>query len=118
MTQEIDELKMDDGITDDDKMWAALCMALGIVGVIALLMEDKKGRPFIKHHAVVGLIASIGLGVISILLSWIPIVNCISGLAVFGGWIYLVYLGVTEAYNGKWVELPFINDFAKGQGWI
>jgi uncharacterized membrane protein len=32
-------------------------------------------------------------------------------------WIYGIYVGI-QAYNGKWVEVPVLTDFAKNQGWI
>jgi len=32
-------------------------------------------------------------------------------------WIYAIVLGV-QSYNGKWVNVPVITDFAKKQGWI
>ena len=96
----------DMNITDDDKLWALLSMVFApLVGIIALLIEDKKSRPFIKYYAV----QSIVLGVLSILLSGI----CIGVLV----WVYGIYVGV-KAYGGEMVQIPVITDFCKGQGWI
>ncbi|MBP8001160.1 MAG: hypothetical protein KA314_01335 [Chloroflexi bacterium] len=96
----------DMNITDDDKLWALLSMVFApLVGIIALLIEDKKSRPFIKYYAV----QSIVLGVLSILLSGI----CIGVLV----WVYGIYVGV-KAYGGEMVQIPVITDFCRNQGWI
>ncbi len=116
-----DEIKasMDDGmITDDDKLWGALSLAIPIIGIIALVMEDKKVRPFIKHAAVNGLAVSVATFVVTLVLGFIPVVNCITpliGLGVFG---YMIYLAVTKTYNGEYVEIPYVTDFCKDQGWL
>jgi uncharacterized membrane protein len=94
-----------DEITQDDKLWALLShIFCPLVGIIVLLIEDKKDRPFIKYNAVVSII----LGILVILLSW----ACI-GLLV---WIYAIYLGF-KSYQGEWVEVPVISDFVRNQGW-
>jgi uncharacterized membrane protein len=93
-------------ISDSDKLWALLSMVFApLVGIIALLMEDKKNRPFIKYYAV----QSIVLGVLTILLSGI----CIGVIL----WFYCIYIGV-KAYGGEVVQIPVVTDFCKGQGWI
>ena len=105
-----DELKNDMGdITEDDKLWAALSLAIPIIGIIALLMEDKKARPYIVDGAVHG----IALAVVMMVLSFIPFIQCIAPLV----WIYAIYLAV-QAYNGTRAEVPGLTDFLKGQGWI
>ena len=93
-------------LTDDDKLWSLLSYVFSpLVGVIVLLIEDKKNRPFIKYNAVV----SIVLGIVGVLLSWL----CI-GILV---WIYAIYLGI-KSYQGEWVEVPFVSDFVRNQGWV
>ncbi|HDQ73155.1 MAG TPA: hypothetical protein ENN19_13845 [Chloroflexi bacterium] len=95
----------DEEITQDDKLWALLSYIFApLVGIIVLLLEDKKDRPFIKYNAVVSII----LGILVILLSGI----CI-GLFI---WIYAIYLGI-KSYQGEWVEVPVISDFVRNQGW-
>jgi len=92
-------------ITQDDKLWALLSYIFcPLIGIIVLLMEDKKSRPFIKYNAVV----SIVLGVLFVVLSW----ACIGVLV----WFYALYLGV-KSYQGEWVEVPVISDFVRNQGW-
>ena len=103
-----EEIKIEDtnDITGDDKLWALLGYIFGIVAILALLLEDKKNRPFVKYHAMNALL----LWVVIFLTSWI----CGLGLIV---WIYAIYLGV-KAYGGDWVEVPGLTDFGRKQGWM
>ena len=80
-------------LTQDDKLWSLLSYIFcPLIGIIMLLIEDKKNRPFIKYNAWV----SIWLGIIVILTSGF----CV-GLIV---WIYAVYLGI-KSYQGEKVEV-------------
>ena len=92
-------------ITQDDKLWALLSYIFcPLIGIIVLLMEDKKSRPFVKYNAVV----SIVLGILVAVLSW----ACIGVLVLF----YAIYLGI-KSYQGEWVEVPVVSDFVRNQGW-
>jgi uncharacterized membrane protein len=92
-------------VTQDDKLWALLSYIFcPLIGIIALLIEDKKNRPFVKYNAVVSII----LGVLVVILSW----ACIGVLV----WFYAIYLGI-KSYQGEWVEVPVISDFVRNQGW-
>ena len=92
-------------VTQDDKLWALLSYVFApLIGIIVLLIEDKKARPFLKYNAWVSII----LGVLGILLSW----ACIGVLV----WFYSIYLGF-KSYQGEWVEVPVISDFVRNQGW-
>jgi len=92
-------------ITQDDKLWALLSYIFcPLIGIIVLLIEDKKNRPFLKYNAVV----SIVLGILFIILSTF----CI-GILV---WFYAIYLGF-KSYQGELVEVPVISDFVRNQGW-
>jgi uncharacterized membrane protein len=94
-------------ITADDKLWAALSW-FWLIAIIALLMEDKKTRPFIRYHAV----SSLALSVIWAIIGTLTL-GCVGVL----GLIYVIYLAI-QAYQGQWVEVPFITNFCKNQGWI
>jgi uncharacterized membrane protein len=104
MTEDMQPGGMDE-ITSDDKLWSLLGYIFPLIAIIALLMEDKKARPFIKYHAVHAII----LGVVAAILSGV----CI-GLLV---WFYAIYLGF-QSYQGQWVVVPMVTDFAKNQGWV
>jgi uncharacterized membrane protein len=95
-------------ITDDDKLWALLSWLLWPIAIIALLIEDRKERPFIKYNAVNSLAYS---------LIWYVIGTITVGCLWVVGAIYAIYLAI-KSYQGEWVEVPFITDFCKNQGWI
>ena len=103
-----EEIKIEDtnDITSDDKLWALLGYIFGIIAVLALLLEDKKNRPFLKYHAINALL----LWAVIFLTSWL----CGLGIIV---WIYSIYLGI-KAYGGDWVEVPALTDFGRKQGWL
>ncbi len=107
MSVDVDNMPESGGdITDDDKLWALLGYIFGLIALIALLMEDKKKRPFIKYNAVHALM----LAVLVVLLSW-------TGCLWILPWVYGIYLGF-KAYNGETIEIPVLTDFAKQQGWV
>jgi len=96
-------------ITQDDKLWALLSWIIWPIGVVVLLLEDKKNRPFVKYNAV----QSVTLGLVAWATSVIGIGLCLGPLA----FIYAIYLGI-QSYQGEWVAIPFLTDFCKNQNWI
>jgi len=109
------EQQIDPTLTSEDKLWAMLAYMpfFGwIVAILALLMEDKRVRPFIKFHSVQALAIAIINGVVSSVLSFVVIGIC----TAIGVTIYMIYLGI-KAYNGETVPVPFLTDFIKQQGW-
>jgi uncharacterized membrane protein len=100
-------------VTQDDKLWALLSWLIWIVALIALLMEDKKSRPFIRYNAVQSLALTVVGWVLSAVLSFI-IIGCVIGVA----WLVYVIILAIQSYQGKWVTIPFLTDFCKKQGWI
>jgi uncharacterized membrane protein len=106
----LDEFPSDD-ITSDDKLWAALGYPIPLIALIALLLEDKKDRFFIKYHAIQSIAFNIILWIVIILLS-LPTVGCISLL-----WLITLWPAY-DAYQGKYTELPFLTNFLKKQGWV
>jgi len=101
MTQQTD-------ITQDDKLWSLLGWIFWPVALVMLFMEDKKARPFIKYNAVLALAFSVVMYIVGTIT-----VGCL--LVV--GMIYAIYLGI-QAYQGKWVTVPFLTDFIKNQHWV
>lgn len=104
-------------VTSDDKLWGMLAYLLNpIVPIIALLMDDKKARPFIKYHSVQALAYEVVLFVLSTVVSFITlgIGGIIIGIGAFILWI----LWSVKAYQGEWIKIPVITDFCKKQGWI
>ena len=109
------EQPMNPELTSDDKLWAMLGYMpfVGwIIAIVALIMEDKRARPFIKFHSIQSLILGVLNGLISGALS-VVIIGACTGVAIM---IYMIYLGV-KAYQGETVSVPFLTDFIKNQGW-
>jgi uncharacterized membrane protein len=103
-------------LTSDDKLWALLAYLpfIGwIFAIVALLMEDKKSKPFIKFHSIQALILGVINGVIASVLTPVVFIGVCTGLA---GAAYMLYIGY-KAYQGESVSVPVITDFIKNQGW-
>jgi uncharacterized membrane protein len=100
-------------VTQDDKLWALLSWLIWPIALVALLMEDKKSRPFIRYNAVQSLALAVVSWVLSAVLSFI-IIGCVIGVA----WLVYVIILAIQSYQGKWVTIPFLTDFCKKQGWI
>lgn len=97
--------------TSDDKLWAALSYVFApIIGIILLLMEDKKARPYIKFHAVQSIVASIILFIVVPIIA-IPTFGCGSIL------YFIMFWWAYQAYQGQEVKIPVISDFVRNQGW-
>lgn len=102
-------------LTSDDKLWAALSYVFApLVGIIALLMEDKKSRPFIKFHAVQSIVASIVFIIVATILSVVTL--GFGGLCVPLLWLVFLYWAYV-AYQGNDVKIPLVSDFIRNQGW-
>jgi uncharacterized membrane protein len=100
-------------VTSDDKLWAAISMAISPIGpIIILVMADKKDRPYIKAMNIPALIWGIAIAVLTTLLSFVFIGVCV-GLIGFVIQLYWAY----QLYQGKPVTIPVITDWAKNQGW-
>lgn len=99
-------------ITSDDKLWAALGYVFApVVGIIMLLMEDKKVRPFIKFHSVQSIAVSVIFWIV------VPII----ALVTFGcGSVlyFVMFWWAYKAYQGEMFEIPVITNFVKNQGWV
>jgi uncharacterized protein len=107
----------DPSATSDDRLWALLAyLFTPVVPIVILLMEEKKNRPFIKAHNFQALVAGIALVVVLTVVGIIPLVQCLTPILALVGWVYLIYVGI-QAYNGKYVTIPFLTNFVKQQGW-
>lgn len=102
-------------ITSDDKLWAALGYPISPLAIIALLMEDKKARPFIKFHAVQAIAFNIVLYVLIAII--IAITFGIFGLCAPIFWLVVLWPAY-EAFQGKYLEIPVITNFLRKQNWV
>jgi len=98
-------------LSSDDRLWAALSWIpvspiWPIISILVLLVEEKKNRPFIRYHAVVSLVTGLVLVPLSV-------VTC--GIAAI---VYLVFFyWAYRAYQGEMVEIPWVSNFVREQGW-
>ncbi|HKZ70581.1 MAG TPA: hypothetical protein VJ020_10915 [Anaerolineales bacterium] len=97
-------------VTSDDKLWAGLSYFFPLLALVALLMEDKKNRPFIKAHAAQALAAGIVIGVIAAVLGSF---TCGIGAIVW----FIMWFWAYKAYQGNLITIPVLTDFVKNQGW-
>jgi uncharacterized membrane protein len=102
-------------VTSDDKLWAALSYVFApIVGIIVLLMEDKKARPFIKFHGVQSIVASVAVWIVVAIIATVTL--GIGGLCAPLVWLVFLYWAY-KAYQGEMVNIPVVTNFIKNQGW-
>ena len=102
-------------VTSDDKIWAAIGYPIPLLPILALLMEEKKKRPFVKYHAVQSLVLNVVLYVLFIIVSTVTLgfgAFCWPLLFLFTFW------PAYEAYQGKYLELPVLTNFIKSQRWV
>lgn len=105
---------MSSDVTSDDKLWAALGYPIPIVAIIALLMEEKKNRPFIRFHAVQSLVFNVAIWVVAFVLAAVTL-----GFgAICTPLLWLLTLWPAfDSYSGKYTEIPVITNFIKNRGW-
>ncbi len=99
-------------VTSDDKLMAALSYVFSpLVGIIMLLMEDKKARPFIKFHAV----QSIAIGIVLFIIITITATFTFGCSSVL---VFIMFWYAYKAYQGEMFEIPIVTDFIRNQGWV
>ncbi len=101
-----------DAPSDTGKILAAVGYLVGIVALIAILIEPYKNERFVRHHA----IQALGVWVCWILLgivATIPIIGWIIGAV---GWIVLLVISILaaiKAFQGEYYEVPLIYGVVK-----
>ena len=98
----------------DENVAGLLSYLLGfITGLIFFLIE--KDSKFVKFHAMQSIVTFGGLMVISIVLSFIPFIQCFAPFIVPLVGLVLWILLMVKAYQGERFKLPVIGDFAEKQ---
>ena len=105
---------MNTEITDQDRLMAALAWIIFPLAIVILLVEDMKNRPFQRYHAVNSLAFALIFFVVVSIISVVTF-GCGSILVVLG---LVVFYWAYQAYQGVWVEVPYLTDFCRKQGWI
>ena len=102
-------------VTSDDKLWSALSYVFApIIGIIVLLMEDKKARPFVKFHAVQSIAASVVVWILVAIIATLTL--GLGGLCAPLVWLVFLYWAY-QAYQGQTINIPVVTNFIKQQGW-
>ena len=114
-------------ISPNDRLWAILSYIFApIVGIIVLLIEEYKNRPFARYHA----IQSIGFGVAAIAYAILfTIIYTILTAITFGIlglclWIFYfapLVLAIYYAYQAsqnRYFAIPGLTTFMVQQGWL
>jgi uncharacterized membrane protein len=100
-------------ITSDDKLFVLLAYIFSpLVPVIILFLQDKKDRPFIKAHNMQALVVGVIEILLTILVGWTVFLGCIPFIL----WLVMIYWGI-QGFQGKYVNIPVVTNFVKGQGW-
>lgn len=89
---------------------AALCY-LGIL-VIIPLVTDSKNDPYVKFHIKQGIVLLIA-GVITFIISMIPVLGWLIGFVLWIIILVLVVIGLINAVTGKEKPLPLIGKYSE-----
>ncbi|MGC9359441.1 MAG: DUF4870 domain-containing protein [Anaerolineae bacterium] len=116
--------------SSDDKLWCGLSyfsqfVVPVVLPLILLLGEQTKEKEFIRHHAItsLGLLAAavvyeIAAAIIySLIMLILPLLACILWLIFVVPIVPLVYYGI-KALKGEYVEVPYLTEFLRKQGWL
>lgn len=98
--------------SDTGKILAALGYLVGIVALIALLIEPYKNERFVKHHAVQALAVWVGWILVSVV-SAIPVIGWIISAV---GWVALLVfsiMGAIKAFQSEMWEMPVVYNIVK-----
>jgi uncharacterized membrane protein len=114
-------------IQPNDRLWAILSYIFApLVGIIAMLIDEVKNRPFARFHAM----QSIGFGVAAFAYSFIftiiyicltTITAGILGLCLWIGYFAPLIPAIYYAYQAsqnKYFKIPLVTDFMVQQGWL
>lgn len=98
--------------SDTGKLLAGFGYLVGIVALIAILVEPYNKEHFVRHHAVQALglwVAGIVLGIVGN----IPIIGWI--VAIVGGIALFVFtiIGAIKAFTGQYYEVPVVYGIVK-----
>jgi uncharacterized membrane protein len=119
-------------VSSDDRLLSALmwlsmvAIQLPILSVVLLFIEPNKSSKFQRHHAVSSIIfwvaALIYEGMATVLFTVLSVISL--GCLAICGWVIffvphlLALYYALKAFNGDEVQIPFVTDFARRQGWI
>lgn len=101
-------------VSMDDRRWALLAyLFTPVVPLLLQMTPEVRNRPFIRAH----LAQAMALGVLQVaLLVLTPFTFCLSTVAFLLLYVAIFYWGI-QAYNGQYVQIPWVTDYVRKQGW-
>lgn len=124
---------LDPSADSDDRLVGLLNYVVPVLlPAIVLMSESSEKRPFQRFHAVQSLglsaamvLVGIAVGIVSMILGVIPVINIIAAVALFCltpvlflmAVVAVIYYGV-QAYQGKRFAIPGVTNFLINQGWL
>ena len=103
-----DEEVLVNGISENDRVWAAIAYAFAPLSpILILILDDKSDIPFVKEH----LMQALTVGVLFMLITLITL-----GFGAIS-WVIPLYLAF-KAYNGESFQIPILYEFIENQGWV
>lgn len=109
------------------KLWAAIAWGLGLLGLILVLVTDKKSDKELKFYGLQSVLVGVAyfvlsflLGIIGGVLSFVPYVGWLGGILLFVvsfalipivGLIWLY--GLWKAYSLEHFKLPLVGAYAE-----
>ena len=101
-----------DAPSDTGKILAALGYLVGIVALIAILIEPYKNEKFVRHHAVQALGIWVGWILVSVV-SAIPVIGWIISAIGWVALLVLTIMGAVKAFQGEYYEVPVVYGVVK-----
>ena len=112
--------------SENDKLLAGLCYVSQfivpiVLPAVFLLGDSTKKNPFLRHHAVqsLGLLAASVVFEIAatIVLAILSFLACVLWVLFLLPIIPFVYYGI-QAFQGKYVDIPYLTPFLKQNKWL
>jgi uncharacterized membrane protein len=85
---------------------------VGIVALIAILIEPYKNEKFVRHHAVQALGIWVGWILVSVV-SAIPVIGWIISAIGWVALLVLTIMGAVKAFQGEYYEVPVVYGVVK-----
>ena len=98
-----------------DNAAGALAYVTLIPAIIFLVLAEYNRRPFIRFHAFQSIFLGIACIVLTMVLTFIPVIGWILEPLVFVVFFIFWLLALIKAFGGKEWEIPVIGAFARKQ---
>ncbi|NLG48975.1 MAG: DUF4870 domain-containing protein [Chloroflexi bacterium] len=118
-------------LTENEKLlsglsWVSQLLIPAVLPIILLLTDESKRSAFVKHHAVQSLgmagaavIYEIAAAIVFAILTAITggLLGCILWIIFLAPILPLVYYGI-QAFQGKYVTIPYLTEFLQRNNWL